>query len=331
MALLHNTDCSQPGRWTAPQLIAMLEGRWAQENAFKAMMEHVDIDWTNGYAHESCAQTPVPNPEARRLRTRLSERTAQLRRAMNKPTPRRPDAAARQRRRLGTLRGQVTRLTRRLAQVPTTVAYGSLGRRATSQLQPGRGLLFPVLRAAAYHLRLQLHDHIAAVFPDYREQAKALRALLKTPDRYVHSADADWIIFQRPHLPRYAAAMHAVVIIINANPTSARQMSRSLNMVQPSARGVMIHLAFDHDGPHVLADRESETLATRLIEETCRKEGIRPGQLTLHADRGAPMEPARDVPGEDIDDHAQAVEVPPSRPGELGNVPRPQLSGPRRQ
>ena len=83
---------------------------------------------------------------------------------MNKPTPRRPDAAARQRRRLGTLRGQVTRLTRRLAQVPTTVAYGSLGRRATSQLQPGRGLLFPVLRAA-YHLRLQLHDHIAAVFP----------------------------------------------------------------------------------------------------------------------------------------------------------------------
>ena len=75
VALLHNTDCSQPGRWTAPQLIAMLEGRWAQENAFKAMMEHVDIDRTNGYAHESCAQTPVPNPEARRLRTRLSERT----------------------------------------------------------------------------------------------------------------------------------------------------------------------------------------------------------------------------------------------------------------
>ena len=39
----------------------------------------------------------------------------------------------------------------------------------------------------------------------------------------------------------------------------------------------------------LLADRESETLARRLIEETCRKEGIRPGQLTLHADRGAPM------------------------------------------
>ncbi len=39
----------------------------------------------------------------------------------------------------------------------------------------------------------------------------------------------------------------------------------------------------------LLADRENETLAKRLIEETCRKEGIRPGQLTLHTDRGAPM------------------------------------------
>ena len=221
VALLHNTDCAQPGRWTAPQLIAILEGRWSQENGFKAMMDHVDVDWTNGYAHEPCAQTPVPNPEGRRLRARLGERTVQLRRAMNKPSSPRPDVAARQRRRLGTLRGQITRLTRRLAQTPDTVAYGSLGRRATTQLQPGRGLLFPVLRAAAYHLRLQLHDHIAAVFPDRREQDKVLRALLKTPGRYVRGADADWIVLQRPHLPRYAVAMAAVIGIINATPPHA--------------------------------------------------------------------------------------------------------------
>ena len=30
-------------------------------------------------------------------------------------------------------------------------------------------------------------------------------------------------------------------------------------------------------------------LAERLIEETCAKQGIAPGQLTIHADRGAPM------------------------------------------
>jgi putative transposase len=39
----------------------------------------------------------------------------------------------------------------------------------------------------------------------------------------------------------------------------------------------------------MLAHRESRTLARRLIMETCEKEGIVPGQLTLHADRGTSM------------------------------------------
>jgi putative transposase len=39
----------------------------------------------------------------------------------------------------------------------------------------------------------------------------------------------------------------------------------------------------------MVAHRESAELAERLIEESCRKQGIRPGQLTLHADRGSSM------------------------------------------
>lgn len=39
----------------------------------------------------------------------------------------------------------------------------------------------------------------------------------------------------------------------------------------------------------LIADRESSSIAKRLIEETCKKEGITKGQLTLHADRGASM------------------------------------------
>jgi putative transposase len=35
--------------------------------------------------------------------------------------------------------------------------------------------------------------------------------------------------------------------------------------------------------------RESAELAKRLIEESCKKQGIQPGQLTLHADRGTSM------------------------------------------
>lgn len=39
----------------------------------------------------------------------------------------------------------------------------------------------------------------------------------------------------------------------------------------------------------LVAERESEALARELIDAACAKQGIGPGQLTLHADRGAPM------------------------------------------
>ncbi len=39
----------------------------------------------------------------------------------------------------------------------------------------------------------------------------------------------------------------------------------------------------------MVASRESGELAKRLIADTCEKEGIKPGMLTLHADRGSSM------------------------------------------
>ncbi len=37
----------------------------------------------------------------------------------------------------------------------------------------------------------------------------------------------------------------------------------------------------------MVAPRETAELATRLIEDTCRKQKIATGQLTIHADRGS--------------------------------------------
>ncbi len=39
----------------------------------------------------------------------------------------------------------------------------------------------------------------------------------------------------------------------------------------------------------LIAERESESLAKRLIEETCEKQNINPEQLTIHSDRGPAM------------------------------------------
>ena len=39
----------------------------------------------------------------------------------------------------------------------------------------------------------------------------------------------------------------------------------------------------------LLAEHENAALAARLIAETCKRHHIRPGTLTIHADRGSPM------------------------------------------
>ena len=39
----------------------------------------------------------------------------------------------------------------------------------------------------------------------------------------------------------------------------------------------------------MVADGESAELAKRLIADTCSKQGIEPGQLSIHADRGSSM------------------------------------------
>ena len=39
----------------------------------------------------------------------------------------------------------------------------------------------------------------------------------------------------------------------------------------------------------MIAERELAELAEELIAETCVKQGIQPGQLTIHADRGGAM------------------------------------------
>ncbi len=39
----------------------------------------------------------------------------------------------------------------------------------------------------------------------------------------------------------------------------------------------------------LIAERESAALAQELILETCKRQGVKPGQLTIHADRGSSM------------------------------------------
>ena len=230
VALLSNLDVRYPAMFTPLQQIQMLKGRWAQENSFKGMTRTVDVDWTNGYVHEPCADTPVPNPAIRALHRRQLTLASKQRKAMDRlAEARTPRAQKRLRRHLGAVRGHFTRTNRKIAAVPDAVPYASLGRSATRQLHPGRGLLLPTLRAVAYHVRLQLRDLISAVFPDYREQNKVLRVILTTPGSYLQTPDADVVVLDPPHLPRYAKALADVVDALNGRqPHAPRHSGRPL-------------------------------------------------------------------------------------------------------
>jgi putative transposase len=52
---------------------------------------------------------------------------------------------------------------------------------------------------------------------------------------------------------------------------------------------VILDIFSRHTVGWLIAGRESAELARRLIEETCRKQGIEEGELTIHADRGPAM------------------------------------------
>ncbi|MBU6430347.1 MAG: IS3 family transposase, partial [Cyanobacteria bacterium REEB65] len=78
--------------------------------------------------------------------------------------------------------------------------------------------------------------------------------------------------------------------------TGPRQLwSWDITKLRGPGRGVYYHLyvLIDVYSRYVvawmLAERESGQLATTFLREACRKEGIRPGQLTIHSDRGPAM------------------------------------------
>ena len=52
---------------------------------------------------------------------------------------------------------------------------------------------------------------------------------------------------------------------------------------------VILDIFSRHAVGWMVAGQESAQLAERLLDETCAKHGIRPGQLTVHADRGPAM------------------------------------------
>ncbi len=233
----------------------------------------------------NCARkTPgCDNVSSRRRRPSISKKS--LRAPGDPPEP----AAARRRR----MRAAVETLAPTVGLAPACRALGV----ARASVYRHRKAPVPKPRALAPQERTQVLDTLredrfvdrppAAVYATLLEEGRYLCSI-RTMYRVLH--DADEVIERRrqrrhPHRepPRLMATAPNQVWTwdITRLPGPRQWVTYPLYVV--------LDLFSRYVVAWMVARRESANRAQRLISSACQKQGITPGQLTLHQDRGAPM------------------------------------------
>ncbi|MEO6401029.1 MAG: IS3 family transposase [Vicinamibacteria bacterium] len=125
--------------------------------------------------------------------------------------------------------------------------------------------------AQAFHTLLDRGQYLASVRTMYR----ILNSVMAVIERRA--------IARHPH--------HAVPELLATAPNQV--WSWDITKIKAGGHFLCLYVILDIFSRYVvgwmLASRESARIAGVLIEETCRRHGIKPGALTLHSDRGSPM------------------------------------------
>lgn len=114
---------------------------------------------------------------------------------------------------------------------------------------------------------------------------------LASPRTFYRLLGADGPLSDRRDQSRHPS--YAAPVLLAAKPN--RVWSWDITRLKGPRHGVSYHLyvIIDIFSRHVVGwavhEREDETLAQDLIETTCQRQQIKPGQLVVHADRGSSM------------------------------------------
>lgn len=101
------------------------------------------------------------------------------------------------------------------------------------------------------------------------------------------------LLFERRKGGHQHRGLHPIPVLEACGPNEC--WSWDITKLRGPARGVLyfLYTIIDIYSRQVvgwtIATRESERVAHELIRKTCEREGVNPGSLTLHADRGGPM------------------------------------------
>lgn len=175
------------------EIVSLIALRWGQENFFKYMMRHYELNAIHGFSLGTVdEELQVPNPAHKQKTQEIRKVNARIKAAKHslgelsekvergKATEDQEAELESQRRRL---RWNATRRETLLAErraLPKEISYGELQpEERRERLQLERKILLDAAKIAAYNGEEWLMEHFAPGYKDWREQRAVLRRILQ--------------------------------------------------------------------------------------------------------------------------------------------------------
>jgi len=208
---------------TAVEVVQEAGSRWSQENCFKYMREHHNLDALVDYGSEPVPDREIPNPARNSLNKELQAARKELKKLQSAYGQSRNDAKER-RRLTAELEKQeqcVRALTQQRDALPTRVQLSASDRADEVRLSRERKLFTDVVKMAAYRADCALVELADAHFARNAEEGHAfVRAAFGQPADLRVTGDVVKVRFQPMSAPRFTRALTGLCAAVNdMNPT----------------------------------------------------------------------------------------------------------------
>jgi len=220
----------------AVEVVQEARGRWAQENCFKYLREHYNLDALVDYGYEPAPDRELPNPARKSLNKELQAARKELQKLQSAYGQSRHDAKERRQLTAALAKQEqgVLALTQQRDALPTRVQLSASDRTDEVRLSLERKLFTDVVKMAAYRADCTLVEWTTAHFARNAEEGHAfVRAALRQPADLRVSDDLVEVLFEPLSAPRFTRALTGLCAAVNAtHPTFPETRYRLLFSVK---------------------------------------------------------------------------------------------------
>lgn len=204
---------------SAVSIVQELLGRWRQENCFKYMRAHYNLDALVDYGHEPASEREIPNPARKVLNRELRSARRKLKKLQSEYGEHRDDAVARQRLavELEQQEQQVQSLREKRNALPPRAPLSLTSRADEERLSVERKLFTDVVKIAAYRADCALVELVDGHLARSQEEGHAfVRAAFRQRADLRVTDDLVEVAFEPMSAPRFTRALSALCAAVNA-------------------------------------------------------------------------------------------------------------------